>query len=534
MFAVRRYGQLLLVLTLVFGALAIVATHPAPSHAAGGCTDTYTLDKTERLKFTDLDGASGMVASRSMEGVFWVNNDRAGAEPNTVFAIDADGYELARITFVLSGGNPTVPGDFVDLEDIAIGPGPDTTADYLYIADTGDNDRNRSEVAVYRFEEPQFDPGGATDEIFISESELDGQRFTYQQFADPNKTQARDAEGIFVDPEGGDLYIFEKGTHSLTQLGEGLGTEPLYSLVYMIPRPKLFYGGSLRTANIVTYIQHRYGNQSSGEGAKITAADISHDGRLIVVRNGESSFYWERARGQTIGNVFEMDHSAPCMGPDDTRGESVAILADGSGYYGLRESADPNLMSPIFKAEIVGYGLPRCNGVEATHPDHVGTPGNDVITGTDGNDVIVAFGGNDVIDAGKGADLICAGSGNDVVTGGGGNDIIFGRAGRDQLDGGFGQDAIYGGIHADVIRAGWGNDLAAGGEHGDTVHGNKGTDTVRGDRGNDTVTGGGSNDLVKGNVGDDSLFGGPGFDTCDGGGGTDSASATCEQDPNVP
>ena len=114
------------------------------------------------------------------------------------------------------------------------------------------------------------------------------------------------------------------------------------------------------------------------------------------------------------------------MGPEDTKGESVAILADGSGFYGLREGATIPL-SPVFKVAFTDFTVIECNGVPATH---VGTNGPDAITGTDGNDVIVALGGDDTIDAGKGNDLICAGSGNDVVNGGGGNDTIFGRAGK--------------------------------------------------------------------------------------------------------
>lgn len=535
MFAVRRYGQSLVALALLCGALAAIALSPAPSDAASECR-TFTLDKTERLQFTELDNASGLVASRAMPGVFWAHNDQAGVAPNSVFAIDDQGRHLATIDFQLSGSNQTVPGDFVDIEDIAIGPGPDLGADYLYLGDIGNNTTtSREEVAVYRFREPLFvpDPGSAPQTLVVSESGIDAQRFTYQWFKDLSKTHQRNAEGIFVDPEGGDLYIFEKGTHSLAEMFPGNpDTTPMYSHVYKIDRPKLFYGNKVRTANIVGYIQHIYDGQPSGDGSKVTGADISHDGRLIVVRNGEKAFYWYRAQGQTIKNVFELDHAAPCLGPDGTKGEAVAILADGSAFYGLREGSTQPL-SPVFKAEISGYGLPECNGLEATSPDHVGTPGDDLITGTDGPDVIVAFGGNDTINAGKGNDVICAGSGNDVVNGGGGNDVIFGRAGRDRLNGGFGDDKIYGGIHGDTIKAGWGNDLAVGGEHPDSVYGNKGVDEVRGDKGDDVVRGGQSNDIVKGNVGDDSLFGGYGTDSCDGGGGFDSASG-CENEWNVP
>lgn len=528
MFAERRLGHLLVVLSLVLSALAAVAITPDPGHAAGPCR-TYTLDKNDRLQFTDLDNASGMVASRVMDGVFWAHNDQAGAAPNTIFAIDDQGRRLATINFQLSGSDPTVPGDFVDFEDIAIGPGPVLNGDYLYIADIGDNNVDRSEVALYRFREPSFTPDNNNPiTINVAESGIEDQRFTYQQFQDPAKTHSRNAEAIFVDPEDGDLYIFEKGTHSLLELGQGTGTNSVYSNVYRIPRPQLFFGDSLRTATIVNYIQHRYDGQAV-EGAKITGADISHDGSVIVVRNDEKSFYWYRDRGQAIPNVFGANHAAPCFGPEESKGEAVAILPDGSAFYGLREGSTQPL-SPVFKSEIVGFAGIECNGVTATI---VGTNASETIHGTGARDVIVALGGNDTIFAKQGNDLICAGTGNDIVNGGGGNDVMFGRAGIDRLNGGYGNDIMYGGLNADRLNGGWGDDLLLGGEAADTLDGNRGDDSVRGGRGNDSVTGGQDDDDLDGNGGNDSLFGGFGLDNCDGGAGTDTAGG-CQSTSNIP
>jgi hypothetical protein len=529
----RRYGQMLLALSLVLGAAAAVAVDPTPSHAATECR-TYDLDKTDRLKFNELDDASGMIASRVNEGVFWVVNDKAGSTPNILFAIDAEGNRLATLTFNLSGGDDTVPGNFVDFEDIAIGPGPVINADYLYIADTGDNERNRPESAVYRFREPSLpNPSPSNPKsISVSESDIEAQRFTYERFSDPTKTEARDAEAIFIDPEMGDLYIFEKGSHTLFQLtGVDDGKGLIYSNVYRIERSKLFKGTTRRTAPIVSYIQHRYDGQTA-TGSMITAADISHDGHVIVLRNDRKSFYWTRGRGKTVPSVFNKEPVAPCLGPDGSRGESIAILPDGSAFYGLREGVDP-LLSPIFKAEISGFGRIECNGLEATSNAHVGTNGDDVINGTDGNDVIVALGGNDTINAGKGKDVICAGSGNDVVTGGAGSDIIFGRSGNDVLKGSGGKDKLYGGLDADILKAGSGNDIAVGGEHADTLLGQSGADTMRGDNGSDIVNGGDGDDNLSGNAGKDSLDGGAGSDVCNGGGGTDEA-AGCESQKQVP
>ena len=257
----------MLAIALLSSAFAAVAIESTPTHAAAPCRPA-TLDTTDRLQFNDLDNASGMVASKVNQGVFWTHNDKdaTGAAPNTLFAIDASGNLLATVNFVLDAGDDTVPGDFVDLEDIAMGPGPVLNEDYLHLADIGDNSVLRSEVAVYRFLEPQFDPDPQEPKVLdVAEAEMEAQRFTYQQWKDPAKTEPRNAEAIFVDPEGGDLYIFEKGTHTLNQLtGQGDDTEFIYSNVYRIPRPKLFFGDVLRTATIVGHVQHLYDGSGGG------------------------------------------------------------------------------------------------------------------------------------------------------------------------------------------------------------------------------------------------------------------------------
>lgn len=46
--------------------------------------------------------------------------------------------------------------DFEDVEDIAIGPGPEAGVDYIYVSDTGNNDKDRDVVQIYRIREPDM------------------------------------------------------------------------------------------------------------------------------------------------------------------------------------------------------------------------------------------------------------------------------------------------------------------------------------------------------------------------------------------
>ena len=54
-------------------------------------------------------------------------------------------------------GHAGVDGhQFNDVEDISIGPGPEEGVDYLYVSDTGNNDRDRIVMQVYRVREPDM------------------------------------------------------------------------------------------------------------------------------------------------------------------------------------------------------------------------------------------------------------------------------------------------------------------------------------------------------------------------------------------
>ena len=44
----------------------------------------------------------------------------------------------------------------IDIEDIAVGPGPDVHYGYIYLADIGNNDENRDTFQIYRFPEQDF------------------------------------------------------------------------------------------------------------------------------------------------------------------------------------------------------------------------------------------------------------------------------------------------------------------------------------------------------------------------------------------
>jgi hypothetical protein len=120
----------------------------APSHtdAAGKDSEPGSTFRVGRITAQAIPESSGLVASRKHAGVFWTHND--SGNPPALFAITREG-ELVR-EFPVDAKN-------VDWEDIAL-----DDAGRLYIADTGNNNRRRTEVQVYRVDEPDPSAVGST------------------------------------------------------------------------------------------------------------------------------------------------------------------------------------------------------------------------------------------------------------------------------------------------------------------------------------------------------------------------------------
>src|SRR5688500_15091707 len=82
--------------------------------------------------------SSGLIPSRRGKGVYWTHNDSG---PDVLYALQADGTPVSEFKIT--------DAEIDDWEDIAGTPGR------LYLADIGNNDRNRSEVFVYAINEPK-------------------------------------------------------------------------------------------------------------------------------------------------------------------------------------------------------------------------------------------------------------------------------------------------------------------------------------------------------------------------------------------
>jgi hypothetical protein len=234
---------------------------------------------------------SGIADSRANANTFWVHND--SGHPSEFIAINHQGSVLG--TFPLAGA------PLGDWEDIAMGPKAGG-GNYLYLGDIGDNDAIRPYVTVYRTDEPQTSAGATIPAGSYSATKL-------QYPGGP-----RNAESLLVDPLTNDVYIISK-----------TATSEIYSA------PASIFDAAGQTTTLIA--QGVLGTPL----VKATAADISPDGRHILVRSKSVGYLFERGTGQSVADALH-GTGIPFILGAESQGEAIGWAADGKSFYTTSES----------------------------------------------------------------------------------------------------------------------------------------------------------------------------------------------------
>jgi len=244
-----------------------------------------------KVKSKALAEVSGMAASRVNKGLLWVSND---GDSGRVYAIRTDGKMIVELR---------LPVRVLDVEELALGPGSEDGADYLYVGDIGDNDSRRFEVTVVRFKEPMI--GSEGGEVKVEQAE---------QFRLAYPDGPHDAEAMFVDPESNSLFIVTK--------------EPQGGRLYSVAINAL----KDRVRSELTLVGRVNADSVSG-GA------ISPDGRRIVLRREEHGWLWNRRPGASVAEALQgVPQVVTVRGRRQGKnGEAVAFRGDSAAYYTLSE-----------------------------------------------------------------------------------------------------------------------------------------------------------------------------------------------------
>jgi hypothetical protein len=233
-----------------------------------------------------LEEASGLVASARYPGHFWTHND--SGHPADVFLLDSAAH--TRMVFHF----PKISNR--DWEDIALGPGPDEHQHYIYVGDIGDNLARYPYKYIYRTPEPSIDQGDSIRSFDTLIVKLPG--------------EIRDVEALMVDPSTKNLYLVSKRERPVR----------LFEVRYPFQRDTLLAQevGKIDLSNI-------------------NAADISADGKEVLMKNYDHIYYWKKSGDESI---VELLHSPPVGIPYDPepQGEAIAFSRNGSGFYTLSEN----------------------------------------------------------------------------------------------------------------------------------------------------------------------------------------------------
>ena len=248
-----------------------------------------------------IDEASGMVASRSMPGNLWVQQD--SGNPTDIALLNQDGTVKGKMSL-------PAPVDNRNWEDMGIGPGPQDGTNYIYLADTGDNNLQYPFYLIYRFPEPK----SLTEPVTKAERMF----FKYPD-------GSHDAEAILVDPQTKDIWIITKRETKVR----------LYRFAYP------------QNINDVTTVQD-YGELPF---SVVTGAAISSDGNEILVRTYTNIYYWKRQNNEPIAETLQRREGRAVPYRLEPQGEAVCFDKDDKGYFTLSERNNAASVSLYYYAK---------------------------------------------------------------------------------------------------------------------------------------------------------------------------------------
>lgn len=279
---------------------AAQSAQPVAAPVVSGCPVFQGPEVVGTVLAPEVSEASGLAASRRNPGVLWAHNDSGGGP--RLFALDGTGRLLK--SFELPGASAS------DWEDIAVGPGKETSAPHLYIADIGDNRRRRKDgVVLHRVPEPALDPS----EPAPKQAAFLGPRETFRiRYPDGPE----DAETLLVEPRTGEVVVITKT---------------------LFQAPRVFYVPSLEGPRLTWRGGREIQLEAPGLGGFLpTGGDVSPDGAWVILRSYHTAYLWRRKTARPLHETFE---AAPCSVPlaEEPQGEAIGFAADGRSYFTLSE-----------------------------------------------------------------------------------------------------------------------------------------------------------------------------------------------------
>lgn len=296
-----------------FGEIIVLfsITGASISANASGKVEYFTPVQVGLITDTRIKELSGMVRVTEHPNYYWIHND--SDDLPRIFAVAEGGTVIAEVAVAGAAA--------IDWEDIASGPGPEAGRTYLYVADTGNNNLSRQEFIIYRFPEPRLPHLQGGQQIVSEPSEKIPFRYPSGTF---------NCEALVINPLSGDIYLITKNDVSAG--------------VYRFASPAP--GGLTQTLVPVRDLH---------PGDLVTAADVSGDGRRLLLRTYSQVLEYELPGGEAFEDIFLQTPRILPDAPAEAKSESICYDHEGIDYLTSNEG-NP---APIHKA-IAKISQPFC------------------------------------------------------------------------------------------------------------------------------------------------------------------------------
>lgn len=278
-----------------------------------------TLDINE-----NIIEVSGIACSRVTPGYIWMQSDET---VKYIIATTEKGDKRAcKVKFTKS-----IRWDWEDMSG-----GVYNGVNYLFIGAFGDNDETDGEYSIVYFEEPAIDSVN-TPEVTVTPNRI---KYVYPDGKKHNN------EALMYDNVENMIYIITKVYYDVCQ-------------VFRIPF-SLDYGDEEQTLEYVCDLGVKSDLGSGSKPSKgfhlVTAADISPDGKYILIKNHnniESAktycwvLYWVRQEGESVADAIQRQpQPIKAYNTYEWQGEAICWLDDDT-FYTTSDADDGN--PPIFK-----------------------------------------------------------------------------------------------------------------------------------------------------------------------------------------
>lgn len=290
-----------------------------------GSCDRYLGPHAQLLSEASLPEASGLTISGISRDVLWSHND-SGNDPE-LFAIRTDGEVLGKIRLPLL---------LEDLEDIDEAPCPHRVGRCLWVGDIGDNEQKRDVISLIITPEPPT--GLAFETIRLEEDQLPNHTAVLPLVLEGGSA---DLEALAVDHLGLHVWFFEKVEDGLSRIWVLDLTERLIS-----DQLALWRSGDDQplidplTAHLIATFEAP--GIPVRHGKMITSADLSPDGKRLLIRVYTGIFEYRLPAPYAIDQLDQIEPTTVTFGPlSEPQGEAVSYGWRGEGIWSLSENPDP-------------------------------------------------------------------------------------------------------------------------------------------------------------------------------------------------